>query len=188
MASTSDFRNGFTFKYNNDLVSIISFQHVKPGKGPAFVRTKLRSFTTGRVLENTFNSGVKVDEIRIERRKYQYLYSESDGFHFMNTETFEQVFIEKQLVEVPEFLSEGLNVEILFHAEEELPLQVDLPNHIESEVVYTEPGVKGDTATNTLKPAKLSAGVEIKVPLFVNIGDRIKVDTKTKAYVERVKS
>lgn len=188
MASTSDFRNGFTFKYNNDLVSIIEFQHVKPGKGPAFVRTKLRSLTTGRVLENTFNSGVKVEDIRIERRKYQYLYSEADGYHFMNNETFDQIFIEKRMIESPEFLSEGLNVEIVFHAEEELPLQVDLPANVEAEVVYTEPGVKGDTATNTLKPAKLDSGAEIKVPLFVNIGDRIKVDTKSKSYVERVKS
>jgi len=188
MASTSDFRNGFTFKYNNDLVSIISFQHVKPGKGPAFVRTKLRSFSSGRVLENTFNSGVKVEEVRIERRKYQYLYSESDGYHFMNNETFDQIFIPKVMLESPEFLTEGLNVEILFHAEEELPLQVDLPNQVTAEVVYTEPGVKGDTATNTLKPAKLDTGAEIKVPLFVNIGDKIKVDTKTKTYVERVKS
>jgi elongation factor P len=188
MASTTDFRNGFTFKYNNDLVSIISFQHVKPGKGPAFVRTKLRSLSTGRVLENTFNSGVKVEEVRIERRKYQYIYSESDGFHFMNNETFEQIFIPKEMVECPEFLTEGLNVEILFHAEEELALQVDLPNTIVADVVYTEPGVKGDTATNTLKPAKLNTGAEVKVPLFVNIGDKIKVDTKTKSYVERVKS
>jgi elongation factor P len=188
MASTADFRNGFTFKYNNDLVSIIEFQHVKPGKGPAFVRTKLRSLNSGKVLENTFNAGVKIDEVRIERRKYQYLYAEGEGFHFMNAETFEQVFIPAVMVETPGFLTEGLNVEILFHAEEELPLQVDLPNTIEADVVYTEPGIKGDTATNTLKPAKIDTGVEIKVPLFVNIGDRIKVDTKTKAYVERVKS
>ena len=187
MASTSDFRNGFTFKYNNDLVSIIEFQHVKPGKGPAFVRTKLRSLTTGKVLDNTFNSGVKVEEVRIERRKYQYLYSESDGFHFMNNETFEQVFIPTVMVESPEFLTEGLNVEILFHAEEETPLQVDLPASIEAEIVYTEPGIKGDTATNTLKPAMIDTGAEIRVPLFVNIGDRIKVDTKKKAYIERVK-
>ncbi len=188
MASTSDFRNGYTFKYNNDLVSIIEFQHVKPGKGPAFVRTKLRSLTTGKVLENTFNSGVKVEDVRIERRKYQYLYPEDEGFHFMNTETFEQVFIQKHLVDAPDFLTEGLNVEIVFHAEEELALQVELPNSIEAEVVYTEPGIKGDTATNTMKPATISTGAEIKVPLFVNIGDRIKVDPKTKTYVERVKS
>jgi elongation factor P len=141
------------------------------------------------VLENTFNSGVKVEEVRIERRKYQYLYSEGDeGFHFMNAETFEQVFIPAVMVETPEFLSEGLNVEILFHAEEELALQVDLTNTIIANVAYTEPGVKGDTATNTLKPAKLDSGAEIRVPLFVNIGDTIKVDTKTKSYVERVKS
>lgn len=188
MASTSDFRNGFTFKYNNDLVSIIEFQHVKPGKGPAFVRTKLRSLTTGKVLENTFNSGVRVDEVRIERRKYQYLYPEGEGFHFMNSETFEQVYIPSHLVDSPEFLTEGLNVEIVFHAEEELPLQVDLPNTIEAEVTYTEPGIKGDTATNTMKPATIDTGAEVKVPLFINIGDRIKVDPKSKSYVERVKS
>jgi elongation factor P len=188
MASTSDFRNGFTFKYNNDLVSIIEFQHVKPGKGPAFVRTKLRSLTSGKVLENTFNSGVRVDEVRIERRKYQYLYPEDGGFHFMNSETFEQVYIPAHLVDCPEFLTEGLNVEIVFHAEEELPLQVDLPNTIEAEVTYTEPGIKGDTATNTMKPATIDTGAEVKVPLFINIGDRIKVDPKSKSYVERVKS
>ena len=188
MASTSDFRNGFTFKYNNDLVSIIEFQHVKPGKGPAFVRTKLRSLTTGKVLENTFNSGVRVDEVRIERRKYQYLYPEDGGFHFMNSETFEQVYIPSHLVDAPEFLTEGLNVEIVFHAEEELALQVDLPNTIEAEVTYTEPGIKGDTATNTMKPATIDTGAEVKVPLFINIGDRIKVDPKSKSYVERVKS
>lgn len=188
MASTSDFRNGYTFKYNNDLVSIIEFQHVKPGKGPAFVRTKLRSLTSGKVLENTFNAGVKIEDVRIERRQYQYLYPEDEGFHFMNNETFEQVFIQKELVDAPDFLTEGLNVEIVFHAEEELALQVELPNSIVAEVVYTEPGIKGDTATNTLKPAKISTGAEVKVPLFVNIGDKIKVDPITKSYVERVKS
>ena len=188
MASTSDIRNGYTFKYNNDLVSIIEFQHVKPGKGPVFVRTKLRSLTSGKVLENTFNAGVKIEDVRIERRQYQYLYPEDEGFHFMNNETFEQVFIQKELVDAPDFLTEGLNVEIVFHAEEELALQVELPNSIVAEVVYTEPGIKGDTATNTLKPAKISTGAEVKVPLFVNIGDKIKVDPKTKSYVERVKS
>ena len=188
MASTSDFRTGYTFKYNNDLVSIIEFQHVKPGKGPAFVRTKLRSLTTGRVLENTFNSGVKIEEVRIERRKYQYLYSESDGFHFMNTQTYEQVFIEKKMIDAEDLLQEGLVVEIVFHEEEELPLQVDLPTNIVATVTYTEPGVKGDTATNTLKPATIDTGAEVRVPLFINEGDKIKVDTKTKTYVERVKS
>lgn len=188
MASTSDFRTGYTFKYNNDLVSIIEFQHVKPGKGPAFVRTKLRSLTTGRVLENTFNSGVKIEDVRIERRKYQYLYAETDGFHFMNTQTFEQVFIERRMIEAADLLQEGVIVEIVFHAEEELPLQVDLPTNIVATVTYTEPGIKGDTATNTLKPATIDTGAEVKVPLFINEGDKIKVDTKNKTYVERVKS
>jgi elongation factor P len=187
MASTADFRPGYTFKYNNDLVSIIEFQHVKPGKGPAFVRTKLRSLTTGKVLDNTFNSGVKVEEVRIERRKYQYLYPEDNGYHFMNSETFEQIFIEKHMIESPDLLQEGTYVEILFHAEEELPLQVDMPATIIATVTYTEPGVKGDTATNTLKPATLDTGAEIKVPLFISEGDKVKVDTKTRAYVERVK-
>lgn len=187
MATTADIRNGLCMKFNGKLVTVVEFQHVKPGKGPAFVRTKLKNVETGKVVDNTFSAGHKIDVVRIERRNYQYLYQEGDGYHFMNNETFEQVFIDAKMIDKPGFLMEGMNVEILFHAEEETPLVVDLPLTIEAEVTYTEPGIKGDTATNTLKPATIQTGAEIRVPLFINIGDKIKVSTQTGEYTERVK-
>jgi len=188
MATTADFKNGLCIDFNNDLWTIVEFQHVKPGKGAAFVRTKIKSLTTGKVLDNTFPAGVKITPVRVERRNYQYLYNDDSGYHFMNTENYEQTFIKKDLINAPEFLKEGENVEILVHAEEENPLTCELPPFMEFEITYTEPGVKGDTATNTLKPATLETGAEVRVPLFINTGDRIKVDTRTGAYVERVKS
>lgn len=187
MANTSDIKNGLCIKHNHDLFQIIEFQHVKPGKGAAFVRTKLRSLTSGKVLDNTFNAGVKIETINIERRKYQFLYKDDIGFHLMNTENFEQISLEGNMVESPEFLQEGMEVEILFHADEEKALTLDLPQFIEAEITYTEPGVKGDTATNAMKPATIDSGAEVRVPLFINQGDRIKVDTRTKSYAERVK-
>lgn len=187
MANTSDIKNGLCIKHNHDLYQIIEFQHVKPGKGAAFVRTKLRSLTSGKVLDNTFNAGVKIETINIERRKYQFLYKDDIGFHLMNTENFEQISLEGNMVESPEFLQEGMEVEILFHADEEKALTLDLPQFIEAEITYTEPGVKGDTATNAMKPATIDSGAEVRVPLFINQGDRIKVDTRTKSYAERVK-
>jgi elongation factor P len=187
MATTADFRNGLCIKHNHDLYQIVEFQHVKPGKGPAFVRTKLKSFTTGRQLENTFTAGVKIDVVRIERRQYQFLYKDEQGYHFMNNETFEQIFLDEKLIDYPQYLSDGVICEIVFHAEEETPLTCELPQFIETEVTYTEPGIKGDTATNTSKPATISTGAEIRVPLFINMGDKIKVDTQAGAYAERVK-
>jgi elongation factor P len=187
MATTSDIKNGLCMNYNGKIVTVIEFQHVKPGKGPAFVRTKLRNVETGKVVDNTFSAGHKIDVVRVERRQYQYLYPEGDAFHFMNTETFEQIMLQKSNIEKQEFLQEGMKVEILFHAEEERPLVVDLPIHITTEITYTEPGIKGDTATNTLKPAKIDTGAEVRVPLFCNIGDKIRVDTRTGSYMERVK-
>jgi elongation factor P len=187
MASTSDIKNGLCIKYNHDLFQIIGFQHVKPGKGAAFVRTKLKSLTTGKVLENTFNSGVKIDIVRVERRKYQFLYADDMGMNFMNQETFEQISIEKAMIENVDLMKEGESVDILTNAEDETPLTCELPQYIEMDITYTEPGVKGDTATNTLKPATVETGAEIRVPLFVNEGDRIKIDTAKRAYVERVK-
>ncbi len=187
MASTADFKNGLCINFNNDLWTIVEFQHVKPGKGPAFVRTKIKSFTTGRLLENTFTAGVKIDTVRIERRPYQYLYKDDMGVHFMNNETYDQIFIEKKLIDNPEFLVDGINCEILFHAEEERVLKCELPQFIQAEVTYTEPGIKGDTATNTMKPATLDCGAEVRVPLFINMGDKIKVDTRKGEYNERVK-
>lgn len=187
MANTSDIRNGLCIRHNDKLFQIIEFQHVKPGKGPAFVRTKMRQIETGKVLDNTFSAGHKIDVVRIERREYQYLYQEGDKFIFMNSENYEQVEIDAKMIEKPLFLQEGMICEITFHAEEEMPLVVDLPNTIEAEVTYTEPGIKGDTATNTMKPATIDTGAEIRVPLFIGTGEKIKVDTRTGVYVERVK-
>lgn len=188
MATTSDIRNGLCIEHNNGLYIVVEFQHVKPGKGNAFVRTKLKNIETGKNIDHTFPAGHKIEPVRIERRNYQFLYPEGGGFHFMNTETFEQIFLEEKMVEKKEFLQEGMVVDILFHAEEELPLDVELPAHIEAEVTYTEPGIKGDTATNTLKPATIDTGAEVRVPLFIDNGEKIKVDTRTGEYVERAKS
>jgi len=188
MATTADFRNGLCIEFNNDLYTIVQFQHVKPGKGPAFVRTRLKSLTTGRVIDKTFPSGHKVTVARIERRPYQFLYKDDMGYHFMHRETFEQVSIEEGLISNPDLMKEGQDVEIVFHAETETPLSVDLPPYVELEVTYTEPGVKGDTTSTTaMKPATLETGATISVPLFINQGEKIKVDTRTRSYGERVK-
>lgn len=188
MATTADIKNGLCIKHNEKLFQIIEFQHVKPGKGPAFVRTKMRQIETGKVLDNTFSAGHKIEIVRIENREYQYLYEEEDSFVFMNNESYEQINIPKAMVEKPLFLQEGMICNILFHAEEEMPLVVDLPMYIISEVTYTEPGVKGDTATNSSKPATIATGAEVKVPLFIDNGEVIKIDTRTGTYVERVKN
>jgi elongation factor P len=187
MATTSDIKNGLCINFNGKLCSVVEFQHVKPGKGPAFVRTKLKYIETGKVVDNTFSAGHKIDIVRIETRSYQYLYQEGDGFHFMNTDTYEQVYINKTMIDNPEYLKEGIICTIVFHAEEEMPLTVELPAFIEAEVTYTEPGIKGDTATNTLKPATIDTGAEIRVPLFIDTGDKIKVDTRKGEYSERIK-
>lgn len=187
MASTSDIKNGLCLNYNHDVFKVIEFLHVKPGKGPAFVRTKLKSLTTGKVIDNTFPAGHKIDVVRVERRVYQFLYKEGADFHFMNTETYEQVMIEGKMIENGDLLKDGESVEILFHAENETPLTIDLPQYLELEVTYTEPGAKGNTATNVTKPATVETGAQIKVPIFINEGDKIKVDSKTRAYMERIK-
>jgi len=187
MATTAEIKNGICINHNGKLMTVVEFQHVKPGKGPAFVRTKMRNIETGKVIDNTFSAGHKIEIVRIETREYTYLYPEGEGYYFMHKETFEQVFIEARMIENPLFLKEGATCVIVFHAEEEMPLTVELPNYIDTEVVYTEPGVKGDTATNTMKPAKIDTGAEIRVPLFIEIGDRIRVDTRTGVYSERLK-
>jgi elongation factor P len=188
MANTSDIRNGLCIKFNSDLYSIVEFQHVKPGKGPAFVRTKLKSLTTGKVIDNTFSGGHKIEVIRVERRKYQYLYKDDSGYHFMNQSDYEQTFLEESLIDAPQFLKDGDVVEIVFHADEERPLTCELPASIVLEITYTEPGIKGDTATNTLKAATVETGAEVRVPLFINIGDKIKIDPRKGTYTERVKA
>lgn len=187
MASTSDIRKGMTINHSNDLYKIVEFLHVKPGKGAAFVRTKLKSLTTGRVIDNTFPAGHKISEVRVEARKYQFLYKDDMGYHFMNNETYDQVALQETLIDNPLFLMEGMIVDVLFHAEEERPISLDLPPYIEVEVTYTEPGLRGDTATNTLKPATIETGAEVRVPLFISQGEKIRVDTSTGAYMERAK-
>ncbi|MBV6643547.1 MAG: elongation factor P [Cyclobacteriaceae bacterium] len=187
MATTADFRNGLVIEFNHDLFAIVEFQHVKPGKGPAFVRTKLKSLTTGKVIDNTFSAGHKVNTARVERRDYQFLYKDDLGYHFMDSNTFEQIPIQEALINAPQFLKDGQNVEILFHAEQERVLGCELPQHVVLTVTYTEPGLKGDTATNTLKPAEVETGAKVQVPLFIDQDEVIKVDTTTGAYVERVK-
>ncbi len=187
MGNTSDIRNGLCLNYSNDVYKVIEFLHVKPGKGPAFVRTKLKSLTNGKVLDNTFPSGHKIDVVRVERRHFQFLYKDEDAFHFMNTETFEQIMIESKMIDNGDLLKEGEMVEILFHAENETPLTIDIPQYVVLAVSYTEPGVRGDTATNVTKPATVETGAEIKVPIFINEGDKLKIDTRTRSYMERVK-
>lgn len=188
MASTSDFKNGLCIEFNDDLFTIVQFQHVKPGKGPAFVRTKLKSLTTGKVIDNTFSSGVRINIARVERRPYQFLYSDDMGFHFMHRDNFEQLTIEPSLIEVPELLLEGQPVEIVYHTDSETALACDLPPFVVMEVTYTEPGVRGDTSSSSsLKPATIQTGATVNVPLFINTGDKIKVDTRTGTYAERAK-
>lgn len=187
MASTADIRNGLCIEYNNDIYQIVEFQHVKPGKGAAFVRTKLKSVTNGRVIDNTFPSGHKITDVRIERRKFQFLYKDDMGHHFMNTETYEQMPMPESAIDNPQFLKEGMEVDILYHAEKEIPLVMEMPPNVVMEVTYTEPGLKGDTATNAMKPATVESGAEIKVPLFINQGDLVRIDTATGDYIERAK-
>lgn len=187
MATTADFRNGLCIEHNGELWTIVEFQHVKPGKGPAFVRTKLKNVKTGRVLANTFTSGVKINIQRIENRTYQYLYNDGDLYHFMNTETYEQTFLNKELISAPELLKEGEMVQISFHTETESAIACDMPTYVVLEVTYTEPGEKGNTATNAMKDATVETNATVKVPLFINTGDKIKIDTRSGAYAERVK-
>lgn len=187
MASTSDIRNGLCIEYSNDIYSIVSFQHVKPGKGNAFVRTKLKSLTTGRVIENTFTAGHKIKDVRVERRKFQFLYADDMGYNFMDVETYEQISLQEVMIENAKLLKEGTIVEVLYHAEKEIPLTLDMPQYITFKITYTEPGARGNTATNAQKNATVETGAEIRVPLFINTGDSVKIDTKSGAYVERVK-
>ncbi len=187
MATTADFRNGLCIEYNNNLYTIVEFQHVKPGKGAAFVRTKLKNLKSGKVVENTFNSGVKVTTARVERRPHQFLYKDDMGYHFMDSNSFEQVFLQEDFIENADLLRDGQEVEILYHAETETPLSCDMPPFVELTITYAEPGVKGDTATNATKPATMETGAIIQVPLFINENEKIKVDTRTRTYSERVK-
>ncbi|MCK9290774.1 MAG: elongation factor P [Bacteroidales bacterium] len=187
MATTADFRNGLIIEFNNELYSIVEFQHVKPGKGAAFVRTRLRNLKTGKILPNTFTAGVKINVQRVERRPMQYLYNDGTDYHFMNSETFEQIHIPKDLINAPQFLKEGDIAEVMYHTESDSVLSCELPVTVVLEVSYTEPGERGNTATNAMKDATLETGAAIRVPLFINIGDKVKVNTAEGTYSERVK-
>ena len=187
MASISDIRNGMTIRYKDDIYSVVEFQQVKQARAAGFYRVKMKSLTTCRVIEDKFNSGSSLDDIRVERRTYQFSYDEGTSFVFMDTDTWEQIYIEKSRIESPEFLKEGENVDVLFNTADDTILTVELAPMVIREITYTEPGLKGDTATNTLKPATVEGGAEVRVPLFINIGDKVKIDTATKEYKERVK-
>ena len=188
MASTSDIRKGLCIHYNNDIFKIIEFLHVKPGKGPAFVRTKLKSVTSGKVVDNTFSAGHKIDAVRVETRKYQFLYAEDDVYHFMNTEDYNQIELQENILDQPKLMKEGEVVTVMINTEDSSPLSVEMPASVILEITHTEPGVKGNTATNATKPATVETGSKINVPLFINEGDKIKVDTEKGTYIERVKS
>ncbi len=187
MADTSDLRNGLIIRFKHDLYTVTDFLHVKPGKGGAFVRTTLKSLTTGRVLENTFRSGESLDVVKVERRKFQYLYADGETLVCMDNETYDQINVPVAAFgDGVKFLKEGLDVDMLMEGEK--IISVEIPVHIALKVVETEPGFRGDTATNALKPAKLETGATVMVPLFINEDDLLKIDTRTGEYMERVKS
>ena len=187
MASTSDIRKGLCIKYNNDIYKIVEFLHVKPGKGPAFVRTKLKSVSSGKVLDNTFSAGHKIEDVRVETHKFQFLYNDGDIFHFMNTVDYNQIELQKVSLDSPDLLKEGEVVTVLINSEDNSPLSVEMPASVILEVTHTEPGVKGNTATNATKPATVETGAKVNVPLFINEGDKIKIETEKGTYKERVK-
>ena len=185
MATTADFKNGLYL--NGKPCMIVWFQHVKPGKGPAFVKTKLRNLENGRILENTFTAGMKIETISVERRPYQFLYAEEDGFNFMHEETYEQIKLPRDVVDNSDLMKEGQHVEMMFVADEERCLTCELPTYVTLEVTYAEPAVKGNTAsTSALKEVTLETGAKIMVPLFINQGDVITVNTTDRTYGQRV--
>lgn len=187
MATTSDIRNGLCIRYNNDIYKIVEFLHVKPGKGPAFVRTKLKSVTNGKVIDNTFPAGRKLDDVRVETQKFQFLYADGDDYNFMNTTDYNQISLQKSVLDAPDLLKEGEVVTIIINSEDEMPLSVDMPLSVVLEVTQTEPGLKGNTATNATKPAVVETGASVNVPLFINEGDKIKIETAKGTYQERIK-
>lgn len=185
MYGTNQFRNGLKIEIDNEPFVIVAFQHVKPGKGGAFVRTKLKSLITGNVLDKTFRSGEKVGKPQLEEKEMQYLYASDNQYHFMDTETYEQLFLtEDQLGISKNYLQENVVAKVLFYNGQ--PIGVELPIFVELPIVETDPGVRGDTASGGTKPAVLETGVTVQVPLFLNVGDTIKVDTRTGQYIERV--
>mgnify|MGYP001208777865 FL=1 len=187
MATTSNIKNGSVIFHKNKRMKVVEFLHVKPGKGPAFVRTKLKDISTGKVIDETFNSGVKLEFLKIEAKEMQYLYSDTDSHFFMDNQTFEQVSVLDNIIgKNVNFLKDGMNVDLLFDGSEILDIR--LPAHVNLKVVETEPGIKGNTATGATKPAKVETEYLVQVPLFVVEGDILKIDTRTGEYIERLKS
>ena len=178
MINAQDIKNGVCIRLDNQLYFCIEFLHVKPGKGNTFMRTKLKNVVDGRVLERRFNIGEKLEDVRVERRPYQYLYMDGDDAIFMNQETFDQIPINKEIVSGSAFMKEGDVVDVVTDASTESVLYAEMPIKTVLEVTYTEPGVKGDTATNTLKPATVESGAEVRVPLFINVGEKIEIDPR----------
>jgi len=184
MYTTTDFRNGLKIEFEGGPYTIVYFQHVKPGKGGAFVRTKLKNLKTGAVLEHTFRSGDKVEKPDLEEREMQFMYREGDAFHFMDTASYEQIYLDTDhMGDAANYMIENLSVKILFYRGE--PIGIDLPIFIVLTIAETEPGIRGDTVSGATKPAKLESGALVQVPLFLNEGDRVKVDTRTGTYIER---
>ncbi|MDE7180436.1 MAG: elongation factor P [Muribaculaceae bacterium] len=188
MMNAQDIKNGTCIRLDNQLYFVVEFLHVKPGKGNTFMRTKLKNVVDGRVIERRFNIGEKLEDVRVERRPYQYLYADGQDDIFMNNETFEQIPISKELVTGAAFMKEGDTVEVVSDASTNTVLYAEMPMKTVLKVTYTEPGLKGDTATNTLKPATVETGATVKVPLFINEGELIEVDTRDGSYVSRVKA
>ncbi|MGI6659413.1 MAG: elongation factor P [Dethiobacteraceae bacterium] len=185
MISTSDFRTGLTIELDSEVYTIVDFQHVKPGKGAAFVRTKLKNLKTGATTERTFRAGEKMERAILDRREMQYLYNAGDEYHLMDTETYEQLALTaEQLGDGVKYLKENMNLHVLFYQGQ--IIGVELPYFVELEVVATEPGIKGDTASGGSKPATMETGLVVQVPFFINVGDVLRVDTRTGEYIERV--
>ena len=187
MATTADIRKGLCIEFNHDIYKVIEFLHVKPGKGPAFVRTKLKSVTNGKVLDNTFSAGHKIDEVKVITRKFQYLYDDENGYHFMNNEDFSQIYLNKEMIENAQFMKNGEEITVILKESDEMPLSAELPATVFLEVTEADPGVKGNTATNALKNCIVETGARVLVPLFIEPGDKIKVNTEDGSYLERVK-
>ena len=184
MISSNDFRPGVTIEIDNQVWQVVDFQHVKPGKGAAFVRAKIKNLQTGADIERTFNAGEKLPKAQVDRRPMQYLYADGDSFNFMDTETYDQVMLTKdQLTEALNFLKENMEITVLFF--NGTIIGVELPNSVDLTVVETDPGIRGDTATGGTKPAKLETGYVVKVPMFINEGDVLRIDTRSGAYIER---
>ena len=187
MATTADIKKGLCIEFSNDIYKVIEILHVKPGKGPAFVRTKLKSVTNGKVVDNTFSAGHKIEEVKVITRKFQYLYDDDNGFHFMNNEDFSQIYINKDMIENAQFMKAGEEVTIILKEADETPLSAEIPPTVVLEVTEADPGVKGNTATNALKNAIVETGARVLVPLFIEPGEKIKINTEDGSYIERVK-